>query len=404
MQLLFPLRQAGQGKTLARSRMEFCPDQQRDGLASRNVLSSGPGSLRRRGLQKTLVTALALGPLLLCALAPGLALADYQKGLEAYEKGDFPAALKEWQGAALDGDPKAQLGMGILHDTGRGVQANPTEAVRWYSMAAGQGVVTALYNLGRLYAEGRGVQKNMEEARRLWERAAQGGSQTAQHNLGVIYYRGEGVKQDYDAAYEWFQRGAETGYAESQYMLGEMHRLGLGTGKDENAAVRWLTLAELQGHQGAADRLRAMGIATGGEKTGEPAATGASPENAAQPDGNAGEPDAPDPAGAASANPKARPVSEAPTDVAGAGDGQYQIWLESFSTLERANAHWAELQKDLPDLFASLEPVILQVEVNGRTYFRLLTGPVQSREEAGNFCVGLKQRNERLNCRPIRKQ
>ncbi len=351
------------------------------------TVKKGQGLTIKRFLQ---ITSLTLSIAFTSVSYPTISYADYQSGLNAYEKGDFAKALKEWRDAALNGDPKAQLGMGILHDTGRGVQANPTEAVRWYGMAAGQGVVTALYNLGRLYAEGRGVSKNIEEAERLWVRAAQGGSQTAQHNLGVLYYRGEGVKQDYDAAYEWFQRGAETGYAESQYMLGEMHRLGLGTQKDQKIAVRWLTLAELQGHQEAANRLRSMGLTNQGEnKPNQETQTKAVP-------GQNSEETRKDPA-----DTVAVAVSQKPTDVSQGQPGEHMIWLESFSSMDRATAHWRDLQKNLPDVFDKMEPQIKQVEVNGRTYYRLLTGPVDGRSRAETFCLELKRRSQKLNCRPL---
>ena len=40
---------------------------------------------------------------------------DFQKGMEAYEKGDFTNAIKEWILLAEDGDEKAQYFLGLIY-------------------------------------------------------------------------------------------------------------------------------------------------------------------------------------------------------------------------------------------------------------------------------------------------
>ena len=52
------------------------------------------------------VTLLALT---VCLLTLGLARADYQAGVEAYERGDYETALQEWQPLAEKGNSKPQF-------------------------------------------------------------------------------------------------------------------------------------------------------------------------------------------------------------------------------------------------------------------------------------------------------
>ena len=131
--------------------------------------------------------------LLALLLTASIARADYQSGFEAYSNGDYATALKEWQAAADKGEARAQHGLGLLYDLGRGVPADPAQAAKWYGLAAAQNLPDAQSNLGMLYAEGRGVPKDMVKANQLWTLASQAGDAAAQFNLGLSYYRGEGV-------------------------------------------------------------------------------------------------------------------------------------------------------------------------------------------------------------------
>jgi len=44
--------------------------------------------------------------------------ADYQKGLDAYNKGDYQAAYDEWYAQATEGDRLAQYALGCMHENG----------------------------------------------------------------------------------------------------------------------------------------------------------------------------------------------------------------------------------------------------------------------------------------------
>ena len=76
-----------------------------------------------------------------------------------------------------------------MHLTGKGVRRDDAEAVRWYRLAAEQGVASAQHNLGIMYETGRG-----------------------------------GVRQSYAEAVRWYRQAAEHGHANAQYILGNMLR------------------------------------------------------------------------------------------------------------------------------------------------------------------------------------
>ena len=74
--------------------------------------------------------------------------ADFQKGLDAYERDDYATALKEWTPLAKQGDAYAQFNLGWMYERGLGVPQVYNTAVKWYTLAAEQGHVYAQFVLG----------------------------------------------------------------------------------------------------------------------------------------------------------------------------------------------------------------------------------------------------------------
>ncbi len=103
--------------------------------------------------------------LLTLALAGSvLAAADFAAGVAAYEKGDYAAALKQWQPLADEGNATAQFNIGLLYYDGRGVPQNYSDAAQWFKRAAEQGYAKAQLNLGALYGVGKGVKRDYQQA------------------------------------------------------------------------------------------------------------------------------------------------------------------------------------------------------------------------------------------------
>ena len=137
--------------------------------------------------------------------------ADYQKGLTAYESGDYATALRECTPLAKQGDAIAQTLLGTMYDEGQGVPQDNKTAVKWYRLAAKQGVSSAQFSLGLMYANGDGVPQDYKTAVKWYRLSAEQGVAFAQENLGMLYDKGQGVPQDYVRAYMWLNIAAISG-------------------------------------------------------------------------------------------------------------------------------------------------------------------------------------------------
>jgi len=87
---------------------------------------------------------------LAAALAGGMtatpALADVKSGVEAWSRGDYPAAVAQWRAPAASGDADAQFNLGQAYKLGRGVTADQAQAVDWFRKAAAQNHPQAIDN------------------------------------------------------------------------------------------------------------------------------------------------------------------------------------------------------------------------------------------------------------------
>ena len=162
------------------------------------------------GLIRTTIIALVL------AFNAGSILAqDFQKGLTAYQAGDYATALQEWRPLAEQGNTDAQSNLGLMYQNGEGVLQDYAEAIKWYRLAAEQGLASAQYNLGNMVRRGSGVLQDYAEAVKWYRLAAEQGYTSAQYNLGVMYHNGLGVLQDNIIAHMWFNIAAANGDKEA---------------------------------------------------------------------------------------------------------------------------------------------------------------------------------------------
>ena len=161
-----------------------------------------------KNLTRTICLTLAL---LLGSLVTGCG-ADFDKGLAAYESGDFATALREWRPLAEQGNADAQFNLGVMYYKGRGVPKNHKTAVKWYTLAAEQGNASAQFYLGVMYRRGKGVPKNYKTALKWYTLAAEQGHAFAQFGLGIMYDHGQGVPQDPVYAHMWMQIAEASGY------------------------------------------------------------------------------------------------------------------------------------------------------------------------------------------------
>lgn len=211
------------------------------------------------------------------------------RGLVAWEGGDFKKAFEEWKSYADKGDSGAQYSIGLLFRDGKGVpkdekrallyfqkaaeqgHANAQllvgayaqdykKAVYWFHKAANQGVVKAQDILAGYYLNGMGVQQSDLDAVTWYRKAAEQGYAPSQLALGQMFVLGRGVPQDFRLAAIWFRKAAEQGNADAQYALA--YRLSMpkvpnlnDVSPDDEQAIFWLHKAASQGHAEAIFRL-----------------------------------------------------------------------------------------------------------------------------------------------------
>jgi TPR repeat protein len=188
--------------------------------------------------------------------------ANFQKGVDAYYKGDFKMAYEEFYQLAEQGGAVAQYNIGLMHENGKAVKQDSKQAVHWYLKAAEQGNVMAQFNLGTMYENGAiewpqyglddtndtssGVPLDYKKAMYWYRKAAVQGYAQAQNSVGVMYINGQGVNKDIKQGVDWYRKAAEQGYAQAQYNLGVAYNDGIGVKQEFKQAIHWYSKAAEQ--------------------------------------------------------------------------------------------------------------------------------------------------------------
>lgn len=125
------------------------------------------------------------------------ALADVKAGVDAWTRGDYALAIREWEGAAEAGDPDALFNLAQAYRLGRGVAADEARAETYYARAAEMGHLQAADTYGlMLFQSGR-----REMAIPYLQAAARRGDPRSQYLLGVAHFNGDFVEKDWVRAY-----------------------------------------------------------------------------------------------------------------------------------------------------------------------------------------------------------
>jgi hypothetical protein len=156
---------------------------------------------------------------------------------------DYEEAVRWYRMAADQGLPEGQNSLGYSYDLGLGVPQDSEEAVKWYRMAADQGHMIAQSNLGTMYADGTGVAEDDAEAVRWYRLAADQAYAPAQRKLGNAYAWGEGVEQDQAEAVRWWKLAADQGDTDAAIALASAYERGEGVDADPEEAKRWRAAA-----------------------------------------------------------------------------------------------------------------------------------------------------------------
>ena len=157
------------------------------------------------------------------ALGAGMALgqpawADTKAGVDAWTRGDFPAAVKEWQAGAAKGDGDAIFNLGQAYRLGKGVPQDLTRAEALFGQAAAMGHLQAADNYGLLLFQ-RG-----ERAKALpyLRAAADRGDPRAQYLIGIAHFNGDLVPKDWVRAYALVTLAQQQGLPQASGALAQM--------------------------------------------------------------------------------------------------------------------------------------------------------------------------------------
>lgn len=182
-----------------------------------------------------------------------------EAGRRAFQRSDYKEALRYIKPLAEQGLPFFESLLAEMFSEGLGVGLNQGQAIKWWRKAAESGEPNAHYHLGHHFATA-GPDYNPTDALKFTTFAAEQGLAGAMHNLACFYHKGlePGVPRDDKQAFFWASQAAEKGYAKSQSLLGSFYHNALGTTKDLGKAAHWWSLSA---NQGNADSQFNLGLA-----------------------------------------------------------------------------------------------------------------------------------------------
>lgn len=123
--------------------------------------------------------------------------------------------------AAKNNDSYAQVVLGEMYETGRGVKRDYKEAAKWYKSAADYDRAEAMVALGEMYRTGRGVPVDYAQAKLYFEHAVELYNYWGCRGLGKLYASGQGVARDEAKARDYYLEGAQNGDQEAMFLLAE---------------------------------------------------------------------------------------------------------------------------------------------------------------------------------------
>jgi CS domain/Sel1 repeat len=132
--------------------------------------------------------------------------------VEGPVRADIEKIVAQYRVAFESGGPsaaEAALQLAAFHHHGVGVKKDDAHAARLYRYALERGALdsSAAFQLGLLYNQGcEGLEANPEEAVRWWTVSAKLGNPVALFNLGVMYMNGSGCTMDPQYAMALFER------------------------------------------------------------------------------------------------------------------------------------------------------------------------------------------------------
>lgn len=317
-----------------------------------------------------LVTKTAIAALSLCIAAQPV-LADVKTGVDAWTRGEYDKAVKEWRDPALKGDADAQFNMGQAYKLGRGVKADLDVAADWYLRASRQGHLQASDSYGHLLH----YRGKVADAMPYLQASADRGEPRSQYLLATELFNGNNVGKDWVKAYAYMTRASSSGLPPASRSLSQM---------DQHIPLE----QRQQGVAFAADLERRAGNSRNEQLAGfdintKPPAPIAKPVPLppSKPAQGTSEPGFP---GTIPPMPGEKPVNK-PAPTKAATSGNWRIQLGAFSNENNAKNLWTSLESKIGDL-AGLTPYL---KAAGNVT-RLQAGPFATRGSAEAMCGKVK--------------
>jgi cell division septation protein DedD len=162
-----------------------------------------------------------IAAILVALVSVPLSAQSVEKGIDAWQRGDFADAVSIWRPLAEAGDADAQFNLGQAYRLGRGIPTNVAESRKWFEAAAAQGHVDAETTLGLL------LYQNGDQADGLkWLKlAADQDEPRAMLVYGTALYNGDGVTQDPVLGYAYVRRAAAQGLEPARETLAQLDNL-----------------------------------------------------------------------------------------------------------------------------------------------------------------------------------
>jgi uncharacterized protein len=167
---------------------------------------------------------------------------------------DYAKALMWNEKAAIQGNARAHMNLGLMYRDGTGVPRDASRSLAEFTTAANMGGIKASRYLG-LFAEEVG---DFAKAASFYQDGADRGDITSQFYLGRAYELGRGVSQDYALAFKWYSKSSERGdHVASDGVVGlaGLYEHGLGVPQDLNRAVALFKQAAATGNDAAKNAL-----------------------------------------------------------------------------------------------------------------------------------------------------
>lgn len=177
---------------------------------------------------------------------------------DAFGRGDYAAAARDWNTAAKSGNGAAMYNLGVMSLTGKGAPKDAAAAARWFKASADAGHSGGMVNWALCRLNGFGTAKDEGDGFGWLQKAADRGSATAMGMLAEAYLRGRGVGQDPRQAAGWLQKAVDAGDGPSIAQLADLYERGQGVPRD---ARRSFTLYERAAVAGDTDAMVHLGYA-----------------------------------------------------------------------------------------------------------------------------------------------